>query len=143
MSGLHNRGGVSGVHAADRTPTPKITINNTKINTETHAQTYKDKNRPNKYKTATHMQVHLQKATREIQVRPEKTHCGVTFAPNTRVLFFARCLVCANTTRSELRDKTIFARSNWCRMLALDPLSRRAREGKVSKCLSPKIACAQ
>ena len=43
-----------------------------------------------------------------------------TFGPNTRRLFLAR--------GSELRPKTMFGRSIWCRPLALDPFSWRARK---------------
>ena len=60
---------------------------------------------------------------------PENTIRGWMSGPNTRKLFFvARGSVCAKTTRSELRDKTMFGRSTWCQMLALDPFLWRARE---------------
>ena len=65
----------------------------TKTNTQPkYSYTYKYKRATSKY-------------SRKYKPRRE------TFGPNTRRSFFARRLVCASTTRSELRDKTIFGRS--------------------------------
>ena len=114
-------------------PPPKITPTRTTINTETCRREHTKTNneccdaRAKLQNTTTHIQKYSKQVQLKIQTHstnnkrnpmaPEHTNRGRTFGPNTRRFSLARGPVCANTTRSELRDKTMFGRSKWWRML--------------------------
>ena len=132
-SGLNNQGGVSRVHAAgQKYPriTPKLkqrrartTIPFNKINARTKIQTQPDKTIRNMPQIQQQIQRLFHKTKRaKFQCARKYKPWGNVRTKCARVVFFARGLVCANATRSESRDKTMFRRSKWYRLLALDPL---------------------
>ena len=122
-SGLNNRGGVSGVHAAGGTTSSNHTLKYNNKYRDARAQTFKciitketNKYNPkcnNKYKCAF-------SKMREIPIRPKIHTAGDVRATFAKIVFFARVPVCASWTRSELRDKTMIGHSKWSRMLGLD-----------------------
>ena len=85
----------------------KNTTTNTKLN-ETHKNTTTNTNENS-----------LPKRTKSKYTQKYITR-GDVRVKYTKVVFLLAGLFCANTTRSESRDKTMFRRPNWCRMLALD-----------------------
>ena len=61
--------------------------------------------------------------TREIQIRPKIQNYGGVWTKYAQVVFCARASLCKYNW-----DKTMFGRSNWCRVLALDSFCWRANE---------------
>ena len=83
--------------------------------------------RTNKYKHTTKTQLNIQIRIHNRNARnpntPENRHRGRLWVKKTRSFFFARGLVCANTPKSALRDKTMCGHSKWSQFLALVPYS--------------------
>ena len=127
-SGLNNRNegvGVSGVYAAGWTLTPNFrqqiqTLMQRRArtkNTSTTQNTKRDEQVHTYNKAQLKIQIYIFQTTREIQRRP--TNRGRTFGPNMQTFCFARGPVGANTTGSELRDKTMLGVLNGAECLLL------------------------
>ena len=120
-----------------RTPlqrTPTNTITNTETRAHKNTNNTPKKTNTVRIKTEIRRKIKLNlqiqffktKNARNVNT-PRNTNRGETFGPKTRRLFFVCEFVCANTTWSELRDKTMFGRYTRCRK-ALDPFSWRTRK---------------
>ena len=116
--GLNNRGGFYGGSRGRRDLHPKLLSKIQKIQRRAHTTKRKYKNKSEtctkKQNTIINSETRGTKSKHSRQYKPLGESCGQIHKG-----CFARELVCANTTLSELRDKTMFGRSKWCRTLAL------------------------